>query len=141
MNPWIVTLTPEMARARVADGAALLDEKRPGWTASIDLAALKIASCTRCVLAQSLDGFESGLAALGLGGNGADWGFALHLSDWTDRPYGIATDEERRAQKAAWALLQDAWLDAIADRTVPQVPIRKALPQVQEASCPTAHCS
>lgn len=37
---------------RVARGAALLDEKLPGWDQRIDLAGLELASCYRCVLGQ-----------------------------------------------------------------------------------------
>jgi len=37
---------------RVAKGAALLDEKRPGWDAAIDLAALDLGSCHLCVVGQ-----------------------------------------------------------------------------------------
>ena len=36
----------------VARGAALLDEKLPGWDERIDLADLQLASCYRCVLGQ-----------------------------------------------------------------------------------------
>jgi hypothetical protein len=37
---------------RVAKGAALLDEKRPGWDAAIDLAVLDLESCRLCVIGQ-----------------------------------------------------------------------------------------
>jgi len=36
----------------VARGAALLDEKLPGWDERIDLAGLELSSCYRCVLGQ-----------------------------------------------------------------------------------------
>lgn len=36
----------------VARGAALLDEKLPGWAERIDLATLELSSCYRCVLGQ-----------------------------------------------------------------------------------------
>lgn len=37
---------------RVKRGAALLDEKRPGWADEIDLDLLNLRSCTTCVLGQ-----------------------------------------------------------------------------------------
>ena len=39
-------------KARVAAGAALLDNSRPGWAAEIDIEKLVMASCKRCVLGQ-----------------------------------------------------------------------------------------
>lgn len=44
--------------ARVAKGAALLDEKRPGWEHEIDLDILNISSGYTCVTAQ-LSGVQS----------------------------------------------------------------------------------
>lgn len=41
---------------RVADGAAWLDEKYPGWFDKIDLAILDLGSCTQCVLGQVYTG-------------------------------------------------------------------------------------
>lgn len=56
---------------RVKDGAALLDERLPGWAAMIDLRRLNLASCKQCVLGQSaralgadVDVFGSGMFAL-----------------------------------------------------------------------------
>jgi hypothetical protein len=40
------------AAERVAAGVALLDQKRPGWDAEVDLTLLLLASCDRCVLGQ-----------------------------------------------------------------------------------------
>jgi len=37
---------------RVDEGAALLDEKLPGWAERINLAQLDLASCYQCVLGQ-----------------------------------------------------------------------------------------
>jgi len=45
-------MTPEIARERVARGAALLDEKIPGWFRSVDVDTLQISSCHLCVLGQ-----------------------------------------------------------------------------------------
>ena len=40
-------------KKRVARGAALLDEKRPGWEAMIDLSSLDISDPYKCILGQS----------------------------------------------------------------------------------------
>jgi hypothetical protein len=61
---------------RVARGAALLDEREPGWWQRIDLSKLDLASTCRCVLGQLFsiaddnwppnNGYWSGLARFGL---------------------------------------------------------------------------
>lgn len=43
---------------RVARGAALLDEREPGWWQRINVRTLDIRSCKRCVLGQ-LEGWPS----------------------------------------------------------------------------------
>lgn len=53
--------------ARVARGAALLDEKHPGWDRLIDLETLDMTSGTRCVLGQLYGTLDDGEAVLGLG--------------------------------------------------------------------------
>ena len=72
---------------RVARGAALLNEKLPGWDERIDLAGLELSSCYRCVLGQlfarspgpetgsELSPYGLGIWALDLRGSGADYGF------------------------------------------------------------------
>jgi hypothetical protein len=60
---------------RIARGAALLDEKLPGWVDQIDLDRLDLGSPCRCILGQTWDGgtipgysrFETHANALGLG--------------------------------------------------------------------------
>ena len=61
---------------RVARGAALLDEKIPGWDSRIDLDVLDIDSCAQCILGQVFAaessyypvarGFGAGIDELGL---------------------------------------------------------------------------
>ena len=70
---------------QVARGAALLDEKIPGWAARIDLARLQMASCHDCVIGQlfpvksdRVTPYGKGMAALGvwdLRGDAAGHGF------------------------------------------------------------------
>jgi len=45
-------LAPETVQARVARGAALLDEKLPGWDQRIDLDRLNLGDCFTCILGQ-----------------------------------------------------------------------------------------
>lgn len=62
--------------ARVAKGAALLDEKKPGWERQIDLDTLDIQNATSCVTAQlsSERWYSAGMEELGLtGGNGGTY--------------------------------------------------------------------
>ncbi|TDB90878.1 hypothetical protein E1264_03365 [Actinomadura sp. KC216] len=51
---------------RVKDGAAFLDEKRPGWADEIDLETLDVADGDYCVLAQLYDDYNTGYYVLGL---------------------------------------------------------------------------
>jgi hypothetical protein len=52
---------------RVARGAALLDEREPGWWQRIDLSKLDIKSCEDCIAAQLGKGdYLDGLHAIGV---------------------------------------------------------------------------
>jgi hypothetical protein len=51
---------------RAARGAALLDEKRPGWVAEVDLPGLELSSENVCVLGQVFGGFATGIELLDL---------------------------------------------------------------------------
>ena len=42
----------DLARERVAAGAAYLDDNEPGWAARIDLNRLNLGSCFGCILGQ-----------------------------------------------------------------------------------------
>jgi hypothetical protein len=83
-------LTSELISARVANGAALLDEKEPGWYSQIDTDVLDLEHPCGCVLGQTWDGYaepwespyEAHLEKLftGRGGRGewsAAYGFSL----------------------------------------------------------------
>lgn len=106
---------------RVERGAALLDEKRPGWWQEIDLGTLDIRSTCGCILGQigSLLGddgyltrFSTGLDAVRLEVPQArDYGF-----EW-DVDYGDATESEiDRLIDAECARLTEAWRDLIQRR-------------------------
>jgi hypothetical protein len=77
--------------ARVARGAALLDEKLPGWVERIDLDKLKLSSGCNCVLGQTWDGstdtgysaFGAHADALALGGDDdIEHGFNAGSGNW-----------------------------------------------------------
>lgn len=98
----VVTLTPwQLAAARVARGAALLDEKRPGWAGEIDVGKLDVAECRRCMLGQLFNGYSIG---------------DLKLFPTNNQSAGrhgfIATICEEE-----YAVLQTCWLAEIAKRT------------------------
>lgn len=57
----------ESREARVARGARLLDEKRPGWRTEIDRDHLDMTSDTDCVLGQLYERYAYGLSALNFG--------------------------------------------------------------------------
>jgi hypothetical protein len=57
-------MTGATLAGRVKRGAALLDEKRPGWAGRIALDRLAMGSCSACVLGQIFGGFDLGVHAL-----------------------------------------------------------------------------
>ena len=76
-------------------GAALLDMKRPGWRAEINLETMLIRKFNLCVLAQLYGSYEEGLRVLGLLEDFEEvfrHGFSL--------PSGMGQP---------WALLQEEW--------------------------------
>ena len=87
---------------RVARGAALLDEKQPGWWQRIDLGALDIYSCHFCVLGQlrAFDGEELDFDP--------DYGF-----DAPEFP-GFLSNHSARMQ--SYADLTAAWCELIESR-------------------------
>jgi len=49
---------------RIERGAALLDDKVPGWQDKIDLATLDMSNCANCVVGQVYGDYDLGLAEL-----------------------------------------------------------------------------
>ena len=92
---------------RVARGAALLDEKMPGWAERIDLNVLNLASSCRCVLGQLHpnleapdDAYLDGLSHLG-------------VSTTDDSGYGFDTSDE---DDGVYERLTAAWRELIESR-------------------------
>ena len=69
------TTEPTIAE-RVARGAALLDEKRPGWANRIIQEDLDMTSCHDCILGQVYGDYEIGWHSLDLQ-SGSEFGFDL----------------------------------------------------------------
>lgn len=98
---------------RVEKGAALLDERCPGWFKRIDIAQLALASCSRCVVGQLYGEFVNGLKSLDLylgthdNSPAVDHGFAI--GDGDGRP-------REDADACFWSPLRDCWVSVIAAR-------------------------
>ncbi|MFJ2650896.1 hypothetical protein ACIO1C_29775 [Streptomyces sp. NPDC087420] len=111
--------------ARVAKGAALLDEKRPGWEREVDLDVLDIANGAVCVTAQ-LSGrsdFRTGMKQLDLT-SGDDGTYVLHgfNAESADTPEAYGLDDTKDsdvvldAQNAAYDTLNTLWRALITTR-------------------------
>jgi hypothetical protein len=114
-------LSPQIAAARVAQGAAFLDRVRPGWEHTIDVDTLAMRRCSRCVLGQVYGDYSA--VAEHFGWSPYTWrmlslpqvalGFTLADVDICDGP--VQADGEAIVD-AAWRTLGDAWIGAIALR-------------------------
>lgn len=96
-------MTSEEARARVAKGAAWLDENKPGWAQILEHQRIQMANCHRCVLGRLYGQYSTGRKQLGLARDSQDYGF--YVDTW----------DEGEA-KAHYAMLHDCWIKAIAER-------------------------
>lgn len=88
----------------VERGAALLDEKLPGWENDIDLEKLDLAHDCKCVLGQLNGGdYYRGTRRIG-------------LETWNDeRTYGFVP-QTPIGQRRRWENLTDAWRRLIRSR-------------------------
>lgn len=94
------------AESRIDCGAALLDQRVPGWADRVSLERFDIRSDRRCVLGQLYGDYDTGLHELGLY-SGVGHGFDLRRSDVMVAP----------EPAALFAPLDAAWRAAIAART------------------------
>jgi hypothetical protein len=97
-----MTVIAEVAE-RVARGAALLDEKEPGWAARIDLGAFDIGWQCRCVLGQLYGNYCTGVSAVLPFGLTAEHGFVWEADD-----LGAEEDSEIAALNDEWRHLIEA---------------------------------
>lgn len=97
--------------ARVRKGAALLDERVPGWADRVNRLRLAVSDGNACVLAQV---------------TGVHYGRALSLLDLTYRDgpaYGLASEGETPEQvDEDFRLLTECWHAEISIRTTAQTP-------------------
>lgn len=121
-------MTRDDARARVAKGAAHLDQVRPGWWTRIDVGTLTLHDPCGCIVGQLCGTgrlFQRGLKQLEVA-DAVAFGFDRDVVDaggWVTS-VGAYHHEGRRLYR----LLQDAWIEEIADRLVtggapPAVPV------------------
>lgn len=102
--------------ARVAKGAALLDEKKPGWERRIDLGTLDVQSGYSCVTAQlsGADSWYRGMEQLGLtagdSGTYVSHGFNAESHD------AMEDEAEEYDQDDAYATLNSLWRELIESR-------------------------
>jgi hypothetical protein len=104
---------------RVERGAALLDEKRPGWWRDIDLGTLDIASRCGCVIGQL-----AGLTGAQDRGLAYEWATRQLGVGWSDEiPMGFEAPTTREfggdrvpVIAAEYDALTAAWADLIAAR-------------------------
>lgn len=108
-------MTTDEARERVGLGAALLDEKRQGWFTRIDYGTLDLSDECLCVLGQVYGSyyFDDDTDPIG-GGDSSDYGFHIRRKD---DPHDCGYSCE--ACRWMWRAIQDAWIEAIADRLAP----------------------
>jgi hypothetical protein len=90
---------PESLSERVERGAALLDERRPGWWDEVNVESLSFDDGERCVLGQLWGAYKAGKAQLSIDGRGAgDLGFVGFLFDAASpKDLWRAAIERRRA--------------------------------------------
>lgn len=104
---------------RVAKGAALLDERRPGWALVIDLPTLDISDCDYCVLGQLMGDYADGLDTLSLTGDTSyAFGFSLTGLEFAEIAKELAKelDVSNYDRDAVYAGLREAWVEAISAR-------------------------
>ena len=116
-------LTHEEAAARVAKGAAYLDEVCPVWVEHVEVNTLDMADSCRCVLGQ-LHGYYRDACELLFATPrvlGLSWPGRMQAAFDAAAALGFDAPVSRvRAETATdFALLQDAWVELIAARRIP----------------------
>ncbi len=99
---------------RVANGAALLDEKIPGWELRINLQELNLSSCVTCVLGQLYGHYDEGMEEI-FPAEVCECG-EEHLSMERSAPHGfsasgIDTGEQYTALDVEWTRVIKERLD------------------------------
>lgn len=109
----LAAVTLDAARHRAAQGAALLDDRDPGWAARVDPDALHLSDGAACVLGQLWGEYRRGLGRSRI----------LDLSSAPTRfvsPVGLGFqavgDLGAAAEDLDYALLTRAWRDEVTRR-------------------------
>jgi len=117
-------LTPQIAAARVAQGAAFLDRVHPSWADRINVDTLAMRRCRHCMFGQLYGDYLTGVEIFGWPSSAweltdlppVQLGFALAEVDLEGEPH----DEDFWRQDAfidgVWRTLTDAWIAATAER-------------------------
>ena len=108
-----MTITKDEAVRRVTRGAAHLDRLEPTWFTVIDIGTLTLSSSCLCVLGQIRTHFRY-----------KDWGELLvdhpnakgAIKFLSGEDMGCYYEEDAETRTESYAVLQDAWIAAIADR-------------------------
>ena len=112
----LAALTPDLARARAARGAALLDDRDPGWAARVDPATLSLGDGAACVLGQLWGEYRLGLGrARVLDLSSAPGRFVSPI----DLGFQAVGDLGEAAEDLDYALLTRAWRREVAGRQSP----------------------
>lgn len=106
-------LTLDAARARAARGAALLDDRDPGWAARIDPSSLALGDGAACVLGQLWGEYRTGLGrARVIDLSSAPTRFVSPV----DLGFQAVSDLGPGAEDLDYALLTRAWRGLLAER-------------------------
>ena len=109
----LAALTLDAARARAAQGAALLDDRDPGWAARIDPGTLALGDGAACVLGQLWGEYRHGLGrARVIDLSSAPTRFVSPV----DLGFQAVGDLGEAAESLDYALLTRAWRDQLAAR-------------------------
>ncbi|NNF57862.1 MAG: hypothetical protein HKN04_06440 [Rhodothermaceae bacterium] len=108
-------VTLDAARARVQRGAAVLDERDPGWHARISPATLELADGQACVLGQLHGDYRLGLGRARV----LDFSSAPIASlSPVDLGFQANADLGEAIEALDYAFLTRAWREAIRERSV-----------------------
>lgn len=114
-------ISQEEARARVAKGASYLDQVKPGWFTRIDVGTLTLHDPCGCVIGQLCGEYFIGLAMLDFTRDeGVACGFEVRLRKSDRVAHGGDYAKKAAMIRANHQPLQDAWIEAIADRLLSQ---------------------
>ncbi len=128
----LAALTPDVARARAARGADLLDDRDPGWAARVDPDTLRLGDGAACVLGQLWGEYRRGLGrARVLDLSSAPSRFVSPV----DLGFQAVGDLGEAAEDLDYALLTRAWRAEVVRRRVGETPVllasRNAAPRLR----------